>query len=266
MKKIVFLGTALAALVSLNSCKDKTTTTPAPTVVQELYPSPTIKIGYTIHVISNGATSKTAGLTGATVTVKQNGQTYTGTTDESGMVTFANLTEGYITYFVKASNFASFNGSDFLSYEGSPDVNGTNGNSSTSSSVNVTNEQTTSYVTSVTLPRLGASVTGTLMADMDGSGSQSTAVLTTGTIQLKLDNVKFEPNVFTTTVSNGVYTFSNLPEDLDYTLSTLDIFETIPASVNTPSFKNNLEFPGNADNGTTPSKGKTEQRGLVTLQ
>lgn len=101
MKKIVFLGTALAALVSLNSCKDKTTTTPAPTVVQELYPSPTIKIGYTIHVISNGATSKTAGLTGATVTVKQNGQTYTGTTDESGMVTFANLTEGYITYFVK---------------------------------------------------------------------------------------------------------------------------------------------------------------------
>lgn len=104
-------------------------------------------------------------------------------------------------------------------------MNGTNGNSSTSSSVNVTNEQTTSYVTSVTLPRLGASVTGTLMADMDGSGSQSTAVLTTGTIQLKLDNVKFEPNVFTTTVSNGVYTFSNLPEDLDYTLSTLDILK-----------------------------------------
>jgi hypothetical protein len=266
MKKVFVLGTVLSSLLFIGACKSNDKEVVPAVVTQQLYPSPTVKIGFSVHVLASSESARTAGLDGATVVVKQNGNNYTATTDESGIATFGGLTEGTVRWYVKKADFASVNGTTTLTYGGTPVVDGANGTTTSGNSVTVNNEQTYSVTSQVTLPKVGASVSGVLMADFDGSaGSGNVVVVPTGTIVLKISD-SFEPNTFTTTVSGGVYSFTGLPEGVAFTLSTQDIKATIAATSTTPQYTTNLNFGGASDDGTTPMVGKTLLRGLVTLQ
>lgn len=261
MKKRVLLGATLLSMLVLGASCNKEEVKPDAAV---LYPSPVVKIGLDIHVkASSVAGAKIGGLSGATVIVKQNGKSFTATTDESGIATFADLTEGDVSYFISGSGFAKINGSTSLYYDGSPDVNGTNGNSTNGSNVTVNNTQTSSVSLNVTLPRIGSNVSGVVMGDLDGNGPAQTTPITTGTIVLKFTNSGLEPNTYKATIgSGGVYSFTNLPENQSYELYTEGITSTIPATVNTPSYSLNLEID---QSGQTPAIGRTTYNGISYL-
>jgi hypothetical protein len=265
MKKVFVLGTVLSSLLFIGACKSNDKEVVPAVVTQQLYPSPTVKIGFSVHVLASSESGRSAGLDGATVVVKQNGNTYSATTDESGIATFGGLTEGNVRWYVKKADFASVNGAATLTYGGTPVVDGANGTTTSGNSVTVNNEQTYSVTSQVTLPKIGASVSGVLLADLDGPGSGNAVVVPTGTVVLKISD-SYEPNTFTATVSGGVYTFTGLPEGVGFTLSTLDIKSTTAAAGTNPQFTTNLNFSGSTDDGTTPMVGKTLLRGLVTLQ
>ena len=263
MKKRVLLGTTLLSMLILGACSKEDAVAPT-TAATVLYPSPVVKMGLDIHVKASSvaSTSRVAGLSGATVTAKQNGKTFTATTDESGIATFADLTEGDVSYFVMSPGFAKINGITSLYYDGTPNVNGTNGNA-TSGSVTVNNTQTYSESVSVTLSRLGASVSGVVMGDLDGSGAALTTTIPSGNIILKLNSTDIEPNVFKASISSGgVYSFSNLPEGQAYKLYTEGVNSTIPATTNTPSYSLNLDI---SFSSTTPMVGKTQNNGISYL-
>ena len=262
MKKRVLLGATLLSMLVLGASCNKEEVKPDAAV---LYPSPVIKMGLDIHVTASSTAARIGGLSGATVTVKQNGKTYTATTDASGIASFADLTEGYVSYYVAMTGFASFNSSTYLSYTGDLNINGSNGNSTSGTSVAQSGTFVSTDVENVTLSKVGASVSGVLLADVDGSGAGKTAVLNSGTIVLSLDNKNLEPNVYETTVTNGVYTFTNLPENVSYTLSTKNINATIPADDVIPAYSDNLNFQNADDNGTTPKVGQTAHRGPAIL-
>lgn len=221
MKRILVLGTVLSSMLFLGACKsNEKEVTPAP-VTQQLYPSPSVKISLDVHVLASSEGARTAGLDGATVTVKQNGATYTGTTDESGIVTFGGLTEGNVSWFVKKTGYASINGSKLLKYLGTPVVNGDNGNNGTGA-VTVNNEQHYSDVADVTLQRIGASVKFKVFGNFDFSTGVNTGndpLPTSAKVLLRLSNKNLEPNVFNGAIdSDGTVTFTNLPEGAQYTL------------------------------------------------
>ena len=273
MKKTILLGASL--ILILASCKKDETATPvlvptpvATNVPVQLYPTPIVKIGLNIHVRSSSVngTARVAGLSGATVVAKQNGKSYTATTDESGIASFTDLTEGVVSYYVSQQGFAKINSSTKLSYSGTPNVSGTGGNTTGNGSVTVNNTQTSSSSVDVILPKLGSSVAGVVMGDLDGDGPANATVIPSGTIVLTFDNAAVEPNVYKATIaSGGIYSFSNLPENLAFTLSTENINATNPASASTPTYLTNLMYAG-ADKGTTPHVGQTNYRGIVTLK
>lgn len=274
MRKTILLAASLIFILA--SCKKEESATPvlvptpvATTVPVQLYPTPIVKIGLNIHVRSSSVngTARTAGLSGATVVAKQNGKSYTATTDESGIASFTDLTEGVVSYYVSQQGFAKINSNTRLSYSGTPTVNGSGGNATANNAVTVNNTQTSSSSIDVILPKLGASVAGVVMGDLDGSGPANATVIPSGSIVLTLDNNSIEPNVYKAVISSGgIYTFSNLPENVAFTLSTESINATTPASSSTPAFMTNLTFPFIADRGITPHVGQTNNRGLVNLQ
>ncbi len=268
MKKVKLTIIALvssALIFSSCSKEDSASTVTNPTGI----PTPTFKYGLTIHVLPTTSNSnnngRVEGLTGATVTVKQNGATIgTVTTDESGIATFSGLTEGSYSYFVKATNYASINGSGFISYDGNLNLGNFGNNNTTGGSTNnygINGEIAYADRIEVGLKKLGASVSGVLRADLTTNG---TTTLTTGSVRLTLDNAYLEPNVYTAPVdANGKYIFSALPINEDFTLSVVDIYGNQPAVGNTPAFIYNLVFP-NAS-GTTGLDGSIEHRGVTTL-
>lgn len=264
MKKRVLLGATLLSMLVLGASCNKEEVKPDAAV---LYPSTVIKMGLDIHVTASSTAARIGGLSGATVTVKQNGKTYTATTDASGIASFGDLTEGSLSYYISASGFASVNDNLYLEYNGSLNLNGTNGNSTSGSSVAQTGTQTTSDVENVTLHKLGSSVSGFLLADLDGDGNGLTKALTTGTVVLTLDDTSIEPNVFTANVgTTGLYTFSNLPENVDYSLSTQNINIKIAENGVNPEHLLNTNFPSNKRFGTTLQVGQTDYKGVITLQ
>ncbi|HTF80945.1 MAG TPA: hypothetical protein VL947_04455, partial [Cytophagales bacterium] len=183
MKKVLILGTVLSSLLFLGACSaSKKEVTPAPTVVEQNFPNPTVKIGLTIHVLASSEAARSAGLDGAKVIAKQNGNTYQGTTDESGIVTFGDLKEGYVSYYVTKAGYAKINGLIELEYDGTPIVNG--GNGTAGSDVTVNNEQFYAISEVATLPRLGASVSGVLMADLDFGGAADVTPVNAGKVVL----------------------------------------------------------------------------------
>ena len=262
MKKLLIISSSLLLLFSITSCTDSEKEV-KPTV-QELYPSPTVKIGFTVHVLPSSEAAKSAGLIEATVTLKQNGKVYNSVTDETGIASFEGLTEGEVSWFVKKTGFSTTNGTSNIAFTGSTNVNGTNGTSTSNGSVTVNNEQTSSTSVFVTLPRLGASVVGKVRGDLDGSGPGAIATLSSGTVRLVLDNTTLQPNVYTSTIGgDGEYTFANLPEGEDFSLQTVNIFSVSPAAGNFPTQKNNLNFSNL--NGTTPIVGNTLYLGVSDL-
>ena len=145
---------------------------------------------------------------------------------------------------------------------GTPIVAGTNGNSA-AGNVTVSNQQNSSTKFSITLPRVGSTVEGILKADVDGKGTVNTNVLSSGTIQLVLIKTNFYPIVYTT-VNNGLYSFSNLPEGVTYTLQTIDVTGTEPSTSTNLSFKYNLNFTA-APASITPLVGNKAYLDIITL-
>lgn len=262
MKKTILLGTALASLFILGSCKKNDDVAPV-NAATELYPSPTVKIGFNLHVYASSETSaRAAGLSGATVIAKQNGNTYTTTTDESGIASFAGLTEGEVQWYVKSSGFASMNGSTDLFYGGTPDVNGTNGNSTNGGSVNVNNEQTYAVIDDVTLARLGATVKFKVFGNFDFSNTANSfndALPATAKVVLKLAN-GYEPNTFTVSpAADGTVTFTGLPEGVGYTVRLYHV----TTNPNATPAENVSWSIGNQANGTTPAVDETLDLGNI---
>lgn len=221
MKKILVLGTVLSSMLFLGACKSNEKDVTPATVTQQLYPSPTVKISLNIQVLASSQAARTSGLDGATVTVKQNGNTYSAVTDESGIVTFGGLTEGQVSWFVKKSGFASVNGSKYLEYTGTPNVSGVNGNNGTGS-VTVNNEQHSSDVANVTLQRIGATVKFKFYGNFDfstGTNTGNDVLPSTAKVLLRLSDETLQPNVYTGTIEgDGTVSFTNLPENVQYNL------------------------------------------------
>ncbi len=265
-----FAPVLLAGLAAFTSCTSKNDD-PTPIVVesptpivnqQNLYPTPSVKLGYTVHVLpSSVANARIEGLTGATVTVKQNGKEYTTTTDQTGIATFSGLIEGAVNIFIKKEGYLSVNISDNIEYDGNLAINGVGGNSTGSSSVTVNNEQYSSSQFDVTLPKLGAKLEAIVIADLDGEGTLSS--LSSGDVQLLIDN-SFEPNVFAAKVSNGVLLVENLPEGVNFELRTVNVFKTVPKAGSFPAFKKDLDFPAKVY--ARLKTGSTTQLGVLDLQ
>jgi hypothetical protein len=212
MKKFNILSLATIAFLSslAVSCDDE-----VPTVIEENeVPNGTLTMVYSVQVkASSTLSARTQGLDGVTVTINQNGERVTATTDASGIVSFANMRLGRVSIFVQGlPGFLSVNTTDFIGCATNEDGG--------CDYLDLDNEQTEYAQTEIILPRLGATVTGQLLADQDFTGAAGpTAVPTTAVVIATISN-EFEPNTFKVNVgANGVFTFTNLPEKVAATLT-----------------------------------------------
>lgn len=216
------------ALVALSGsvftgCNQKKDIVPATVVTQDNnIPNGTVQFSLSVQVIpsSVSTTAKSAGLTGATVTISQNGSTQTATTNSAGLATFGGLSEGDVAVYIANSGYLSYNTTTTLvrSYN-------------TSSSNQVDANQVQFKNLSVTLPKLGASVKGKIYGDFTYSGT-NTLIPSGVTVYAKTDN-SYEPNVFTTTTdANGQFAFTNLPEtvSLDFSINYTTTDNTVSPS------------------------------------
>jgi hypothetical protein len=243
MKKIKFLSLALLATMCalfLVSCDDNDTT-----IEENAIPDGTSKINFSVQVYPSSLNSgKVAGLSGVKVTINQNGSTQSKTTNESGIVAFDNLNQGYISIFVDGpEGFLSINGeTDLECYDCLYDQNDS--------------EQVEYDQLVVELPRVGATLRGKLFADVDflnGQGVNET--VPAGTTIIARTSTEYEPNVFKTTVAaDGTFSFNNLPEEVNINLD-IDFkkVDTTP----TPTIERSFYFDGigtlylSIDNPTT---------------
>lgn len=160
---------------------------------------------YTVHVVASSENGRTTGLKNATVTVSQKANVKSVKVNESGEAVFTDLTAGAVTFFVKAENFASYNYDDYLELDGDEEDLVYAGNDG---------EHTLelSRSTFVTLPRLGASVKGFLVADTDKNPATPEAPAAGFKVRLQYDNT-IQPNLyFATVAADGSFQFTNVPE------------------------------------------------------
>lgn len=226
MKKIKILSLALVVFASMftMSCDED------PIVVEENeIANGTQTFVYSVQVKQSSLNSGRAqGLAGVNVTVNQNGGIHTKTTDATGIVSFDNMKQGYVSVFILApAGFTSINTSDYLDCE-MCDV------------TQLDVDQLEYQQLEVTLPKQGATVRGNLFADLDFNGNTPiVTVPTTAVVIARLSN-DYEPNVYKTNVqANGLFEFTNLPEGVNIELS-ID-FKTINNTI-TPSEERALEF------------------------
>ena len=209
MNKFYFslLSFSLGCLI-LTGCKDNDKNV-TPTNENNV-PNGTYKMSYSIQVLASSQNARVAGLASAEVTVSQEGNVKKATTDESGIVTFSDMREGYVSIYVKApAGFLSFNTYDFISQNSSVDLNQTGVNAGNDS------EQKSFDQYTITLARQGATLTGKIVGDFDFSGgTPDTGVPTDAQVIARISNV-YQPNVFVTAPgSDGTFTFTNLPEGI----------------------------------------------------
>lgn len=193
---------AMASAVALSGCGDDDQ--PAPAVTQENeVPNGTAVITYSVQVLgSSENNAKATGLAGATVTVSHPGGTSTTTTNESGIAVFPGMRIGDVSVYVESDGFLAFNFSDNVSCDWCAfDY--------------VDSEQQEFDQATVTLPRLGATLRGTIYGDFDFDGMTNNTTIPAGaTVIAEVDN-SFQPNVFTTTTDGqGNFSFTNLPENV----------------------------------------------------
>ena len=194
-----FLGMVALGALLFTGCRQEDATV----VVQENeVPNGTETFTLSVQVIpsSEETSARTTGLQGATVTINQNGAIQTKTAnDASGIVTFEGLFEGQVSIFVSADGYLSFNTEESWTREF---------NSSTDEFNDVA--QVNLERIPIILPRRGATISGYMLGDTDNDGIDEK--LSTGQVRFELSNTNYQPNVFTTTPSNGLYTLSNMPE------------------------------------------------------
>jgi hypothetical protein len=235
MKKLKFLSLAFMATMCalfMVSCDDDDAT-----IEENDIPDGTHVVNYSVQVIPSSLNGKVAGLSNVKVTVSQNGTSITKTTNETGIVTFDKLKQGYVSIYVKGPDgFLSSNTVDELQcFTCDFDEN---------DSEQIEYDQNT-----ITLPRLGATVKGRVFADLDfnGTTAASETLPTSAVIVATIDN-SYEPNVFKTNPSSdGTFQFTTLPEGVNVNFA-IDFkkVDTTP----TPTVEHSFYFDGGLS--TTP--------------
>jgi hypothetical protein len=254
--KNALLIAAVSATV-FTSCSKDTADTVAPVVQENNVPNGTVKMSLSVHVMSSSVAARIAGLSGASVTISNNGKTLTSSVDASGIASFSGLTEGDVSVFVKApTGYLSFNTSGSLSYDGSFSLNNTGTNGGTDA------VQESSNRIAVTLPKIGGTVKGKIWGDFDFNNFSNNTTIPAGvTVIAKVAN-GYEPNVFTTTTDgNGAFTFNKqLPEGVN--VSFYIDYQTVD-NVSDPSMPESRDWEIGT-NTTTVSNNETKELGNIT--
>lgn len=187
---------SIMAVLTFTSCDED----PTPAVTQENEQPDGLtqtRFSYTVQVISTAvAGGRTNGVTSATVTIQQNGNKQTLTTDSSGIVVFNGLNPGQISVFVSASGHATYNFNTTLSED-------------PTTYPNVDRNQNVQLNASdrVDLPVLGGKIRGILQYNNGDEVVPAANVAVRFTIDRR-----YSPNSFlATTDAEGVYNFSGLP-------------------------------------------------------
>tara|TARA_B110000211_G_scaffold234747_1_gene306025 strand:- start:941 stop:1702 length:762 start_codon:yes stop_codon:yes gene_type:complete len=209
-----FLATGLCAIGLLfGSCEDNitegSTTTTTSTQENEIADG-NIKHNLDIQVMSTSVTGKTNGLLDATVTISQNGNDIIVQVGASGIASFTNLAEGYISYYVEATGHASYNGSTYLEYDYDVDLDDTDA------------QLVQRRQLDVMLPRLTGAVKGSFYHEINNVDGYSTGPTTTEAFNYTITcrDIGYEPNVFTGTCDgNGKLDVTGLPEGIQLDIS-----------------------------------------------
>jgi hypothetical protein len=165
------------------------------------------KYTFTVHVLASSERGgRTEGLKNATVTVSQNANVKSIKVNESGEAVFKDLVSGAATVFVKADGFASYNDTDVLLVPAGTTATlitaGNDGNHVITSGRSL----------DVVLPRLGASIKGSIFADTDKKAITPDAPAAGFKVRLEYDNY-IQPNLyFATVAADGSFVFPNVPE------------------------------------------------------
>jgi hypothetical protein len=232
MKKRITTVFALIALstFSLTSCKDDA----AEPFNQNEIPDGHVKVSLSVQVvpssISTASTKKVSGLSKAKVTVSQSGDKKTIEVDESGIAVFPNLFEGTVSIYIEAEGYASVNETAYLGYEGSLDVE--NG---------IDSEVPGFSQITIDLPRLASNVKGTIYGDWDFNGGTNTTLSGSGAKVIARAPSSYQPSIYTATVTNGAFSFTNLPENVPLAFE-LDFQSTNTTA--TPNYSTDWEISG----------------------
>lgn len=168
---------------------------------------------YTVHVVASTENGRAAGLKNATVTVSQKANVKSVKVNESGEAVFTNLSAGAVTFFVKADDFASINKEDYLEPESQLEEDLISAQNDGEHVIELSRSWT------VALPRLGASVKGSILADTDRNPATPETPAAGFKVRLQYANT-IQPNLFFATVAaDGSFQFTNVPEE-GATLST----------------------------------------------
>lgn len=161
---------------------------------------------FTVHVLASSENGRTAGLKNATVIVSQGANVKSVKVNESGEAVFKDLVSGFATVFVKADGFASYNNTSItLTPLGTTATLITNGNDGN-------HVITSGRALEVVLPRLGASLKGSIFADTDKKATTPNAPAAGFKVRLEYDNT-LQPNLyFATVAADGSFVFPNVPE------------------------------------------------------
>ncbi|MBY0427277.1 MAG: carboxypeptidase-like regulatory domain-containing protein, partial [Cytophagales bacterium] len=243
LSKLV-LGVAVSAML-LSGCKNQEVVAPTVTNPNQ-FPNGVVqkRVTVSLQVIASTEIGRTEGLTGASVTIAQNGSTSTKSTDKDGIVVFTDLYPGDYKYYVSASGFASVNGSGSASDQSNA-LTGTTGNN-TNQTV-----QSSNAVPTITLPKIGAKVVGRFLIDSDGDATTAGVPAANYRVRLTFDN-SFQPNTYyTTTGSDGSYTFPSVLDGKSATIS-VDTVLTVGVEVKKVSYSSNItpKFGNGVSDGT----------------
>lgn len=242
---------AMASAVVLSGCGDDDQ--PAPAVTQENeVPNGTAVVTYSVQVLgSSQNNAKVTGLSGATVTVSGPGGNATAVTDESGIAVFPGMRLGTVSVFVKSEGYLSSNFNDDVDcYYCSFDQ--------------VDSEQQESDQTTVTLPKIGATLKGTIYGNFDFNGTTTDAPISPNATVIATVSSVLQPNTWTTTTDNtGAFQFTNLPEGVAVTLS-LDFQNTNTTA--TPTFEYDWSLGTDDDGPYILSVNNVTSLGIIDAQ
>lgn len=250
LSKLV-LGVAVSAMV-LSGCRNQEVVAPTVTNPNQ-FPNGVIakKITFSVHVVASSQNGRTEGLSGASVTVSQNGNLQTKTVGVDGAAIFTDMYEGGVTYYVTASGFAAVNATRTLSASNTTAIagqanTGTSGNNSNQTII--TGDQVV-----VTLPKLDGSLTGIFTIDNDGLPTTAKANASGYQVRIKYPST-YQPNLFTaTTDGSGVFTLNGILDGVQGDVS-VDAVLSIDGTPKKVAYTNTFT----AKSGTLVSLGSNE--------
>jgi hypothetical protein len=209
----MMIGVAISA-VMLNGCK--TPDVVAPTVLQpNTYPNGVItelvdlSVQVTPTINTNGGGRVEGNITGAQVSISQNGSTQTQTVGANGIAVFEGLYPGSVSVFVTAPGFASYNYPSYeVDYNGQAQT-GSNGNNSNQTVIG-------NQSLGVQLPPLAGTITGGFLVNVGTStGIAVQGLQVTYTLSQSNGGFYYMPSVYTTTTdANGNFSFTGLPTEV----------------------------------------------------